>query len=295
MEIHIGHLVRRKSYQLDILFRVMEFKDGGRLAILYGEGVRLEADAPIEDLVIMNNAEYRTHLQRQKEIEERGLRLFQQDYEDMRQVTEYHATGGYTASVNYFQMPGRILHLDGDPLYLKKCLDLYEKLGVPVQGIYCKEIEMPQRIGPLLDQYRPDVLVLTGHDAYIKQKGNLHDIKAYRHSQQFIDAVSIARSKFPSLDQLVIFAGACQSNFEAIIRAGANFASAPARINIHALDPVYIVSKICFTPFQEKVNLWDTIRNTYTGEKGLGGIDTKGLLRVGLPFALYEEDEEDEI
>lgn len=32
--------------------------------------------------------------------------------------------------------------------------------------------------------------------------------------------------------KLVIFAGACQSYFEAIISAGANFASSPARILI---------------------------------------------------------------
>ncbi|MFH4155732.1 sporulation peptidase YabG, partial [Acinetobacter baumannii] len=84
------------------------------------------------------------------------------------------------------------------------------------------------------------------------------------------------RKKYPSLDQLVIFAGACQSHFEALIRAGANFASSPSRINIHALDPVYVVGKISFTSFMERVNVWDVVRNTITGEKGLGGIETRG-------------------
>ena len=41
-------------------------------------------------------------------------------------------------SYNYFQIPGKVLHLDGDQLYLKKCLDLYEKIGIPVTGIHCK-------------------------------------------------------------------------------------------------------------------------------------------------------------
>ena len=95
--------------------------------------------------------------------------------------------------------------------------------------------------------------------------------------------------KYPSLDQLVIFAGACQSHFEALIRAGANFASSPSRINIHALDPVYVVGKISFTSFMERVNVWDVVRNTITGEKGLGGIETRGILRTGLPFQHYEE------
>ncbi len=32
------------------------------------------------------------------------------------------------------------------------------------------------------------------------------------------------------MDELVIFAGACQSHYEEIIKAGANFASSPHRI-----------------------------------------------------------------
>ena len=46
-----------------------------------------------------------------------------------------------------------------------------------------------------------------------------------------------SKEKAPSLDQLVIFAGACQSHFESLIQAGANFASSPSRVNIHALRP----------------------------------------------------------
>ena len=55
-------------------------------------------------------------------------------------------------------------------------------------------------------------------------------------------------------------------------------------MNIHALDPVYIVAKISFTPFMERINVWDVLRNTLTGEKGLGGVETKGVLRTGMPF-----------
>ena len=69
-----------------------------------------------------------------------------------------------------------------------------------------------------------------------------------------------------------------------LFRSGANFASSPSRINIHALDPVYIVAKISFTPFMETINVWDVFRNTLTGEKGLGGIETRGILRTGMPL-----------
>ena len=68
------------------------------------------------------------------------------------------------------------------------------------------------------------------------------------------------------------------------IRAGANFASSPSRVNIHALDPVYIVAKISFTPFMERINVWEVLRNTLTREKGLGGIETRGVLRIGMPY-----------
>lgn len=227
-------------------------------------------------------------MKREKETMERTYRLFQQDYVLMKQRHEHTSTGGYTSEVNYFQMPGRVLHIDGDPLYLRKCLDLYNKIGVPVQGIHCKETEMHEKVVDLIDHFRPDILVITGHDAYTKSKGVKGDLAAYRHSRHFVQAVREVRKKYPSLDQLVIFAGACQSHFEALIRAG-NFASSPSRINIHALDPVYVVGKISFTSFMERVNVWDVVRNTITGEKGLGGIETRGILRTGLPFQHYEE------
>jgi spore coat assembly protein len=134
--------------------------------------------------------------------------------------------------------------------------------------------------------------VITGHDAYSKSKGKMTDINAYRHSKHFVQTVKEARRKIPHLDQLVIFAGACQSHFESLIHAGANFASSPSRINIHALDPVYIVAKISFTPFMERINVWDVLRNTLTGEKGLGGIETKGVLRTGMPYNPLQEEED---
>jgi spore coat assemly protein len=149
---------------------------------------------------------------------------------------------------------------------------------------------MPNRIGQLIDYYRPDILVITGHDAYSKAKGKVTDLNAYRHSKHFVQTVREARRKIPHLDQLVIFAGACQSHFESLIHAGANFASSPARINIHALDPVYIVAKISLTPFMERINVWDVLRNTLTGEKGLGGIETKGVLRTGMPCSPVKEE-----
>lgn len=260
-------------------------KDAGSIALLVGEEVRLEADAPVDDLVIIDDNELERRMKESREKEENSYRLFRQDYYSLKQRSEYHATSGYNRdNNNYFQLPGRVLHLDGDALYLKKCMELYKKLNVPVYSVHMDEKEMPEKVAGLLESMRPDILVVTGHDAYIRSKGEKSDLKAYRHSQHFVRTVREARKKIPHLDQLVIFAGACQSHFESLIREGANFASSPARVNIHALDPVYIVGKISFTPFHERVNVWDVLRNTLTGEKGLGGIETRGVLRTGMPY-----------
>jgi len=295
MEVKVGDIVARKSYKGDLLFRVIDVKhisdnNEGKIAILYGEDVRLIADAPYEDLFLIDEREKKARRLREDQIIENSFRLLRQDYTLIREKSEYHATGGYSNDHDYFQIPGRVLHIDGDPIYLKKCLALYEKIGVPVYGVHCNEKEMPEKVSGLLDRYRPDILVITGHDAYSKSKGKMSEIKAYRHSFHFVQTVRQARKKVPNLDQLVIFAGACQSHFESLIRAGANFASSPSRVNIHALDPVYIVAKISFTPFIERINVWDVLRNTLTGEKGLGGIETRGFLRTGMPYRRNTDD-----
>lgn len=291
MSIELMDIVGRISYHCDIIFRVTDIRveNGVKMVILYGEDFRLVADAPYEDLVKVKPSERQKISQESRSREEQSYILFQQDVELLRQKQEFEVTESYSNTSGYFQMPGRVLHIDGDPNYLKKCLDLYERVGVPVFGVHCTEKEMPNKISGLMDYYRPDILVITGHDAYSKAKGKKEDLNAYRHSKHFVQTVREARRKIPHLDQLVIFAGACQSHFESLIQAGANYASSPGRVNIHALDPVYIVAKISFTPFVERIHVWDVLRNTLTGEKGLGGIETRGVLRVGMPLNQPED------
>ncbi|WP_138420011.1 sporulation peptidase YabG [Aquibacillus sediminis] len=289
MEFHTGDLVTRSSYNNDILFRVVNIINKDTV-ILHGEDIRLEADATLDDLVKVEDRELETRRKKIKEKEDYSFRLFRQDYQLMKEKREYESTAGYHQPANYFQIPARVLHMDGDRLYLKKCIDLYQRIGLQVHGVHVNEKEMPNEIGSLVKKIQPDIIVITGHDAFSRNKGSKSDIRAYRHSRYFVETVREARKVVPNLDQLVIFAGACQSHFESLVRAGSNFASSPARINIHALDPVYIAAKIAFTPFMEKVGVYDALRNTLTGEKGLGGIETKGLLRTGMP---YIEDQND--
>lgn len=50
----------------------------------------------------------------------------------------------------------------------------------------------------LLEKVQPDILVLTGHDSYSKQKGEEVDLRAYRNSRYFVEAVRAARKRFPT-------------------------------------------------------------------------------------------------
>lgn len=288
MNLKVGDFVTRKSYGNDLLFRVSKIDQ--QSVIIVGEELRLIADAPASDLLIVTESEKSIRKIEENKVEENCYRLFRQDRRLTRHRNEYEMTGGYKSKSSYFELPGRILHIDGDPVYLKKCTDLYEKLGVPIYGVHMQEKEMPLQIASLLEMVRPDILVITGHDAYMRSKGEQNEVKAYRNTKFFAEAVREARKFEPHMDHLVIFAGACQSYFETLIRAGANFASSPERINIHALDPVYIAAKVSLTPFMDSVSIWELLKNTLTGEKGLGGIETKGLLRRGMPIKNDDED-----
>lgn len=280
----IGDLVARKSYRCDVPFRVMKIDSETQTAELAGYDLRLYADAPIDDLEAVTVRALERFEKQTKSLETASDRLFRQDYRQMKMKREYTATSGYRAGTSYFEMPGRVLHVDGDPVYLKKCLRVYEKLNVPVVGKYMSETEMSERVPALTAQIRPDILILTGHDAFMKGKGGPEELKAYRHTGHFMRTVKEVRYRTPSLDQLIIFAGACQSHFEYLIRAGANFASSPNRVNIHALDPVYLAAKISFTSFMDRVNVWEVLRNTLSGAGGLGGLESRGMLRTGLPY-----------
>ncbi|WP_174615333.1 sporulation peptidase YabG [Virgibacillus ihumii] len=290
MDFTTGEFVTRISYRHDLLFRIASVTN--ETATLHGEDIRLAADAPLDDLTHVEDRDLAKRKRKGKEQEESSYRLFRQDYQLMREKREYQASNGYQSNVSYFQLPAKVLHIDGDPSYLRKCIELYNRLGLQVHGVHVREKEMPFEIAGLMERIQPDIIVITGHDAFSSNKGGKGDLRAYRHSKYFAETVRTARQINASLDQLIIFAGACQSHFESLIRAGANFASSPSRINIHALDPVYITAKIAYTPFMDKVGVWDALRNTLTGERGLGGVETRGLLRTGMPYTADNETEE---
>ena len=72
--------------------------------------------------------------------------------------------------------------------------------------------------------------------------------------------------------------GACQSYFEALISAGANFASSPARILIDFLDPLIVAEKVALTDKYKYITIKDIENELRDGKKGVNGIGAKGKM-----------------
>ncbi|CAM4485631.1 sporulation peptidase YabG [Paenibacillus tarimensis] len=281
-----GDYVVRKSYGGDVLFRIESFWQHS--AILKGIDYRLLADAPLGDLDVIANPEQTGASQEVKiKVNETMRRIQQQTARLEEQRSMYYGPrpGMPKGGGPYFEVPGKVLHLDGDGSYLRKSMQLYNHMRVPAQGLHAHESQMPGLLQQLLPSLQPDIIVITGHDGLLKNRPepNLQQLSSYKNSQNFVNAVRVARNYDHNRDSLIIIAGACQSHFEALLQAGANFASSPDRILIHALDPVYIAVKASQTPIRETISLNDAIYGTISGAAGVGGIETSGTYRVGMP------------
>lgn len=110
----------------------------------------------------------------------------------------------------------------------------------------------------------------------IKTGTKYADLSNYRNSKYFAKAVVEARRIYPSSNRLAIFAGACQSFFEAIMAAGANFASSPARILIDFMDPLIVAEKIAITDKRKFVTINDIVAELRDGKKSIDGSGVMG-------------------
>lgn len=102
----------------------------------------------------------------------------------------------------------------------------------------------------------------------IKKGRNFEDIYNYRNSRYFAKTVKNVRKEEKNRD-LVIFAGACQSYYEALIEAGANFASSPARILIDFVDPLVVAQKVATTDSNKYLTISDIEAELRDGERGI--------------------------
>ena len=259
MLFNIGDIVTRKSYNHDTYFVISKIE--GDLAYLKGINLRLYADSEMIDL---------------EKVDSDNI------------VDDDRITSTITGELNldrseYFYLPGKILHIDGDEDYLKRCMNFYKRLNIMAYGLCLKEPDIKTEISNYLTKLNPDVVIITGHDAYYKRKGAQDNVQNYKNSMNFVEAVKVARAYEKNQDKLIIIAGACQSNYEELIKAGATFASSPKRINIHALDPAIIASYISLYDRNKTVDLLDVLAKTKSGADGIGGVMTKGCMFVGYP------------
>ncbi len=249
---NIGDYVTRNSYNNDIVFKIIDIR--GEVYYLKGVSVRLYADSYQDDLV--------------KCDDEMDKDTFRPSIDEYRNLNRNE----------YFYLPGRILHIDGDKEYLEKCMAFYKKSKIKAYGLYMRENDMASQVQGLLKKYNPDILVLTGHDSFSRSKR-----QKYKNTTNFVSAVTEARNYEKSHEKLFVIAGACQSNYEDLIKAGANFASSPKRINIHALDPAIIAACLSFSDKNNNIDIIKILEKTKYGADGMGGIITKGSMYIGYP------------
>ena len=252
-----GDIVSRGSYNNDILFYVEDVinKDRNKMiAVLKGVTIRVEADAPVEDLRIADTGK----------VNEAINELYKKM--DLESGINNRTAGNY----------GKILHLDGDKRYSEKTEKYYKKSGLNYIVKHVAEHKQPNVVTGLLQRYKPDILVITGHDGMIKKEKNYSVINNYRNSKYFMKAVIEARSWNRNIDDLVIFAGACQSYYEALINAGANFASSPARILIDFMDPLVVAEEISKAPKNKIIFVSDIETKIRNGRKAVNGIGARG-------------------
>ena len=148
-DIKKGDIVSRNSYKNDIMFeikRILKLVNGRKIAILKGIDVRVEADAPIEDLQIVSKEE---RIRREKKLEDRiRIKAESERKEHNNRRKEIVHTG-------------RILHLDGDKRYSEKSTMYYKKMGLNAIVKNIPENKQPKVVYRLLTIYNPEILVIT--------------------------------------------------------------------------------------------------------------------------------------
>lgn len=277
MNFKKGYIVARKSYGKDVIFvidKIIKRKNKQDYAVLKGLIIRIKADAPVDDLELASKYEVENSL---KKLEE----TIRKRAENSNILEIKNRENFQTNNLKRYReilYKGKILHLDGDRKYMEKSIRYYKQLGLNAIVKNIPENKQPFMVERLLEKYKPDILVITGHDSMIKSGAEYNNIYNYRNSKYFIQTVNIARKWQPDMNKLVIFAGACQSYFEAIIMAGANFASSPGRILIDFVDPLIVAEKVATTDKNKIVTIGQIIKEIREGEASIGGTSAKGKM-----------------
>lgn len=275
MKIKKGDIVGRKSYGKDILFvveRIINQTNFKAIAILKGLNIRIQADSFLDDLEIIDK---KTLQESQKKVEKRFIQTINKCVKGQDESKQE-----YLKRSNKIVYTGKILHLDGDRRYAEKSSLFYKKMGLRAVVRSVTESRQPTVVSGLIERYKPDILVITGHDGMIKGGTGYYDIYNYRNSKYFIQSVKMARNTRASKPNLVIFAGACQSYYEELIQAGANFASSPARILIDFIDPLIVAERVATTDYTKYITIQDIEDELRDGQRGVNGIGARGKKQI---------------
>ena len=278
-KIKKGDIVGRKSYGKDILFiveKIIEASNGKSFAILKGLTIRIEADSPIEDLEIIEKNRVENNMRTLNSKLQKRVKKTDTPNKKVFPIFKRSIINKGRRQTIY---TGRILHLDGDRKYTEKSIRYYKELGLDAVVKNIAENKQAMMVQSLLERYKPDILVITGHDGMIKNGTGYNDLYNYRNSRHFINTVKEAR-KWDRDNKLVIFAGACQSYFEALMSAGANFASSPARVLIDFADPLIVAEKVATTENYKYITINDIAYELRDGTKGIGGTGAKGKKEI---------------
>lgn len=268
-----GTFVYRKSQSKDVIFtveKVINTKEK-KTVLLKGVLERVLIESSIEDLVIADRKIIKEKLNYldariNNRIEKSYYKNYQYNLSNNNRIQEKIITG-------------KILHLDGDKKYSQKSYNYYKKVGLNAIIKNIPEFKQPKVVYNLLKIYKPDILIITGHDGMFNKDKNFNDIQNYRNSKYFINTVKEARRYDADTNShLVIFAGACQSYFEGLILAGANFASSPGRILIDFLDPLIIAEKVATTEKYKYISIDDIAQELRDGKRGVDGIGASGKM-----------------
>lgn len=276
-KIKKGDIVGRKSYGKDILFKVekiLKRKNEEPIAILKGLIIRIEADATLDDLVVMETKQIQTNM---RSLEDRLENKIKNCTVLSKQTASSFFKRGFLKRETRGEENGVILHLDGDKRYSDKSVKCYKQLNLNAIVRNVPENKQEYVVYDLLNRYKPDVLVITGHDGMIKNGTGFNDIYNYRNSKYFINTVKEAKKWVGQTGKdLVIFAGACQSYYEALVAAGANFASSPARVLIDFMDPLIVAEKVATTEDYKYITINDIAGELRDGTRGISGIGARG-------------------
>ena len=131
--MEIGDKVVRRSYGKDIIFTIIDIydEDGKRKYLLKGLNIRIEADSDEDDLELSNNGEkdkvfnkkVNTTLKKVLLARNGNAATFRYPEIDIERRDKKNSS--LKKNELFFGRPGKILHIDGDPVYLEICLKTY--------------------------------------------------------------------------------------------------------------------------------------------------------------------------